>query len=53
MNTGQIIDYDYVASNDLRSRSFDLSSRIELNNNSIVDLKEIIVLDLNHRGNSV
>lgn len=53
MNTGQIIDYDYVANNDLRSRSFDLSSRIELNNNSIVDLKEIIVLDLNHRGNSV
>ena len=37
----------------LPGRSFDLSSRIETDNNSVVELKEIIILDLNNRGNSV
>lgn len=53
MNTGQVIDYPFGANGNVRERSFDLSSRIETDNNSIVELKEIIILDLNYRGNSV
>jgi hypothetical protein len=55
MNTGQVIDYPYNFQGDVtaKSRTFDLSSKIESTNNSIVELKEIILIDLNHRGNSV
>lgn len=53
MNTGQVIDFGYHTYGSLPERSFDLSSRIETDNNSIVELKEIIILDLNNRGNSV
>jgi len=49
MNTGQVIDYPYNFEGDVanKTRSFDLSSRIETDNNSIVELREIIILDLN------
>jgi len=53
MNTGQVIDYPFVSSGNIQSRSFDLSSRIETDNNSIIELKEVIILDLNYQGNSV
>jgi len=53
MNTGQVIDYPFATNGNIRERSFDLSSRIEINNNSIVELKEIIILDLDYRGNSI
>lgn len=55
MNTGQVIDYQYNFEGDVASktRTFDLSSKIENNGNSAVDLKEIIILDLDYKGNSV
>jgi hypothetical protein len=53
MNTGQVIDYDYNTNGILRERSFDLSAKIENNSVENVDIKEIILLDLNYRGNSV
>lgn len=55
MNNGQVIDYPYKFEGDVanKTRTFNLASSIETDNNSIVELKEIIILDLNHRGNSV
>lgn len=53
MNTGQVIDFGYHTYGSLPERSFDLSSRIETDNNSLIELKEIIIIDLNNRGNSV
>jgi hypothetical protein len=55
MNNGQVIDYPYNFEGDVanKTRTFNLASSIETDNNSIVELKEIIILDLNHRGNSV
>jgi hypothetical protein len=55
MNTGQVIDYPYNFEGDVanKTRNFDLSSRIETDNNSMVELREILIIDLNYRGNSV
>jgi len=55
MNTGQVIDYPYNFEGDVanKTRTFNLASSIETDNNSIVDLKEIIIIDLNYKGNSV
>jgi hypothetical protein len=55
MNTGQVIDYPYNFEGDVanKTRNFDLSSRIETDNNSMVELREILIIDLNYKGNSV
>jgi hypothetical protein len=55
MNTGQVIDYPYNFEGDVvsKTRTFDLSDKIKANIADNVELKEIIILDLNYRGNSV
>jgi hypothetical protein len=53
MNSGQIIEYDYSAHGNIRNRTFDLSDKIETNTADTVELKEIILLDLDYKGNSV
>jgi hypothetical protein len=55
MNTGQIIDYPYNFEGDVtaKCRTFDLSELIENNSTDNIELKEIIILDLNYKGNSV
>jgi len=55
MNTGQVIDYPYNFEGDVaaKTRSFDLSNKIELNTVENVDIREILILDLNYKGNTV
>jgi len=53
MNSGQIIEYDYSSHGNIRNRTFDLSNKIETNTADTVELKEIILLDLDYKGNSV
>lgn len=55
MNTGQVIDFDYNFEGNVvnKSRTFDLANKIDRSISEQVDIKEIIILDLNYIGNSV